>query len=58
MIAEAVAFVVGEAVGLDARESRRDYLQLYNGDRQALTQSLDRIQRAASMILSALVNGA
>src|SRR3989442_5869469 len=30
--AEAVAFVVGEAVGLDARESSRDYLHLYNGD--------------------------
>jgi uncharacterized protein DUF955 len=56
--AEAVAFVVGEAVGLDAGESSRDYLHLYNGDRQALAQSLDRIQRAASVILSALANGA
>ena len=52
--AEAVAFVVGEAVGLDARESSRDYLHLYNGDREALAGSLDRIQRAASVILAAV----
>ncbi|MEP7308806.1 MAG: hypothetical protein ABJA98_25140 [Acidobacteriota bacterium] len=50
--AEAVAFVVGEAIGLDARQSSRDYLHLYNGDREALAGSLDRIQRAASMILT------
>ena len=52
--AEAVAFVVGEAVGLDARESSRDYLHLYNGDREALAASLDRIQRTASVILAAV----
>ena len=55
--AEAVAFVVGEAVGLDARESSRDYLHLYNGDREALAASLDRIQRAASVILAAVSVG-
>jgi hypothetical protein len=52
--AEAVAFVIGEAVGLDTREASRDYLHLYHGDREALTQSLDRIQRASSMILTAV----
>jgi hypothetical protein len=52
--AEAVAFVVGEAVGLDTRAASRDYLHLYHGDREALTQSLDRIQRAASVILTAV----
>ena len=52
--AEAVAFVVGEAIGLDAGDSSRDYLHLYRGDREALAQSLDRIQRAASVILRAL----
>ena len=55
--AEAVAFVVGEAVGLDARQSSRDYLHLYNGDREALAGSLDRIQRAASVILKAVSVG-
>lgn len=52
--AEAVAFVVGEAVGLDTREASRDYVHLYRGDPEALAQSLDRIQRAASLILTAV----
>jgi len=55
--AEAVAFVVGEAVGLNARQSSRDYLHLYNGDREGVAQSLARIQRAASVILSAVEAG-
>jgi len=56
--AEAVAFVVGEAVGLETRDASRDYLHLYHGDREALTQSLDRIQRAASVILTAVIPAA
>jgi antirestriction protein ArdC len=52
--AEAVAFVVGEAVGLSVAEAARDYVQLYRGDREALADSLDRIQRAAAVILSAI----
>ena len=52
-----MAFVVGEAVGLDTREASRDYLHLYHGDRAALTQSLDRIQGAASVILTAVGSG-
>jgi hypothetical protein len=49
-----VAFVVGEAVGLEVGQSTKDYIQLYRGDRDALAQSLDRIQRAASVVLGAL----
>jgi hypothetical protein len=49
--AEAVAFVVGEAVGLDVAEASRDYIHLYYGDRDALAASLDRISRTASFIL-------
>lgn len=52
--AEAVAFVVGEGVGLDASDASRDYLHLYDGDREALEASLDRIQRTAATILNAL----
>jgi hypothetical protein len=52
--AETVAFVVGEAVGLNSREASRDYLHLYHGDREALAKSLDRIQWAASRILAAV----
>jgi hypothetical protein len=55
--AEAVAFVVGEAVGLDTSEAARDYIHLYRGDSQALAASLDRIQRAAAVILTAVSVG-
>lgn len=52
--AEAVAFVVAHAIGLDAVDSTRDYIHLYRGDRPALEQALARIQRAAATILTAL----
>ena len=52
--AEAVAFVVGGAVGLNTTDASRDYIHLYRGDREALSASLDRIQRAASVILTAV----
>jgi len=50
--AEAVAFVVGNAVGLDTSNASRDYIHLYRGDREALARSLDRVQRAAAVILT------
>jgi hypothetical protein len=56
--AEAVAFVVGGAVGLDTANASRDYIHLYRGDREALARSLDRIQRAASTILATLDSSA
>ena len=52
--AEAVAFVVGGAVGLNTSDASRDYIHLYRGDREALAGSLDRILRAASVILAAV----
>ena len=52
--AEAVAFVVGSAVGLNTGEASRDYIHLYRGDRAALAQSLTRIQRTAATILKSL----
>jgi hypothetical protein len=52
--AEAVAFVVGGAIGLDTSDASRDYIHLYRGDREALSASLERIQRAASTILNAI----
>jgi hypothetical protein len=55
--AEAVAFVVGGAVGLDTADASRDYIHLYRGDSEALGGSLDRIQRAASVILAAVSAG-
>jgi N-terminal domain of anti-restriction factor ArdC/IrrE N-terminal-like domain len=56
--AEAVAFVVGEAVGLEVGPSCRDYLHLYRGDRDALAQSLARVQQTASTILQAIEGAA
>ena len=50
--AEAVAFVVGGAVGLDTAAASADYISLYRGDREALAGSLARIQRTASVILA------
>lgn len=52
--AEAVAFVVGETIGLDLAAASRDYIHLYRGDADALRESLARIQRAAARILSAI----
>jgi antirestriction protein ArdC len=52
--AEAVAFVVGHAVGLDAGTSSSDYIQLHRGDRKVLEASLGRIQHTACEILTAL----
>ena len=55
--AEAVAFIVGGAVGLNTTDASRDYIHLYRGDREALAGSLDRIQRAAAVILAAVSVG-
>ncbi len=51
--AEAVAFVACEAIGLNAQNSA-DYIQLYSGDQETLTESLEQVQRASAEILSAI----
>jgi antirestriction protein ArdC len=53
--AEAVAFVVAQAIGLDAGTASSDYIQLYRGDKAQLPQSLDAVRKAASLILEAIV---
>jgi hypothetical protein len=52
--AEAVAFVVCSAIGLDTNTASSDYIQLHGGDRSALTQSLQFIQSTATEILRAI----
>lgn len=52
--AEAVAFVVSQAIGLDASSAARDYIQIYDGKTETLAQSLDRIQHVAAEIIAAL----
>ncbi len=45
--AEAVAFVVCYGIGLDTNSASSDYIQLYNGDKETLMESLGRIQKTA-----------
>ncbi len=52
--AEAIAFVVGHAIGLDVTDAARDYIHLYRGDGAALSESLARIQRTAAAVLDAI----
>lgn len=52
--AEAVSFVVCNAVGLETGTAAQDYIQLYEGDAKLLSESLDRIQQTASRILTAI----
>jgi len=52
--AEAVACIVAQAVGLDANQSASDYIQLYAGDVETLTASLDTIQKEACSIIERL----
>ena len=54
--AEAVAFVVSSAVGLDVNTACSDYIALYHGDKATLIESLGRIQQTASEILSAIMS--
>jgi antirestriction protein ArdC len=52
--AEAVAFVVCSAVGLETGSAAQDYIGLYGGDAKLLTESLEYIQRIATQILNAI----
>jgi len=52
--AEAVAFVVCEAIGIKAKNSV-DYIHLYSGDRETLAESLEHVQRASAEILAAIM---
>lgn len=52
--AEAVAFVVCHAVGLNTSSAASDYIQSFDGTKETLAASLDRIQKTANQILEAL----
>lgn len=54
--AEATAFVVCQAIGLDAGTHSADYIQLYAGDADTLAASLDRIQKTAAEIIAAITH--
>jgi hypothetical protein len=52
--AEAVAFVVCQAIGLEIGSAAQGYIQLYEGDAKLLSDSLEYIQRTATRILNAI----
>ncbi len=54
--AEAAAFVVTSAIGLDTGSASSDYIQIWNGDAAVLTESLSFIRQAASLLLGALTD--
>jgi hypothetical protein len=53
--AEAVAFIVGQAVGLKMGTASSDYIQMYAGNAALLAESLKVIQRTSSVILAAIL---
>ncbi|MCC6589060.1 MAG: DUF1738 domain-containing protein [Bryobacterales bacterium] len=55
--AEAVAFVVSSAIGLDTSTSSSDYIQLHSGDKATLAESLAYVQQVAAEILKAVMPG-
>jgi len=52
--AEAVAFVVSSAIGLDVNTASADYIKLHSGDKPTLVESLILVQQTAAEILNAI----
>ncbi len=52
--AEAVAFVVCQAVGLDTASASQDYIQVWHGDANLLRESLEAVQQTAAVILGGI----
>jgi hypothetical protein len=56
--AEGIAFVIGNAVGLETGSKSADYIQLYHGNASLLAESLEVIQQTSAVILAALESSA
>ena len=52
--AEAIAFIIGKAVGLETGSASADYIQLYHGNASLLAESLEVIQQTSAVILAVL----
>lgn len=52
--AEAVAYVVCQAIGLETNSSSSDYVQHWGANAKTLAASLERIQRTAAEIITAI----
>jgi predicted Zn-dependent protease len=53
--AEAVAYVVCQAIGLETGTAAQDYIQLHRGDAKLLLESLCYIRLAAGRILDGIL---
>ena len=53
--AEAVAYVVSKSIGLKTGTASSDYIQLYHGDKETVSESLTVIQQTATQITGALI---
>jgi antirestriction protein ArdC len=52
--AEAVAFVVCQAIGLETGTASADYIHLWDGDADLLRESLEAVQQTAAVILGGI----
>jgi antirestriction protein ArdC len=52
--AEAVAFIVGQGIGLEIGRASSDYIQMYAGNAALLAESLEVVQRTSAVILDAI----
>jgi hypothetical protein len=52
--AEAVAFIVGQAIGLEMGRVASDYIQMYAGNAALLAESLEVVQHTSAVILEAI----
>jgi hypothetical protein len=52
--AEAVAFIACDYAGLESNQSHSDYIKIYNGDKDALQESMGRIFVACREMLKGL----
>jgi hypothetical protein len=55
--AEAVAFVVCQAIGLETGTASADYIHLWRGDADLLRESLEAVQQTAAVILGGIALG-
>ena len=53
--AEAVAFVVSGAIGLECNTAASDYIKIYDGKKDTLLASLERIRSVATEIIGAIL---
>jgi hypothetical protein len=54
--AEAVAYIVSQAIGLDCSTAACDYIKLYDGKKETLLASLANVRRAANEIIEAILD--